>query len=126
MRAQGAARTIALHELRLITVLFAHHTRFPRLGVFVKQIVVFVVDDHERIYFGHLLLIQDGVGREGRPCSRVSIVSRGSKKCCTNLPSSLARSSTMLKLALHIGQLFALSTQGFRQSLCRLWPQGSR
>ena len=32
----------------------------------------------------------------------------------------------MLKLARHIGQLFARSTQGLRQLLCRSWPQGSR
>jgi hypothetical protein len=32
----------------------------------------------------------------------------------------------MLKLARHIGQLFARSTQGLRHSLCRSWPHGSR
>lgn len=32
------------------------------------------------------------------------------------IPPGLAQSSTMLKLARHIGQLLARSTQGFRQS----------
>jgi hypothetical protein len=32
----------------------------------------------------------------------------------------------MLKLARQIGQLFARSTHGFKHSLCRLCPQGSR
>ena len=41
-------------------------------------------------------------------------------------PSSTARSSTWQKLARHIGQLLARSTQGFRHSSCKLWPQGRR
>lgn len=43
-----------------------------------------------------------------------------------DLPPILTLSSTKLKLWRHIGQLFARSTQGFKQSLCRIWPQGRR
>jgi hypothetical protein len=43
-----------------------------------------------------------------------------------DIPPTRALSSTMLKLARQIGQLLALSTQGVRQSLCRLWPHGSK
>jgi len=43
-----------------------------------------------------------------------------------DIPPIRALSSTMLKLALHMGQLLARSTHGFRHSLCRLWPHGRR
>lgn len=42
------------------------------------------------------------------------------------VPPIACRSSTELNLARHIGQLFARSTQGLRQALCRSCPQGSR
>jgi hypothetical protein len=43
-----------------------------------------------------------------------------------HIPPTRALIWTRLKLARQMGQLFALSTQGLRHSLCRLWPQGSR
>lgn len=43
-----------------------------------------------------------------------------------HIPPTLDNNSTTLKFCLQMGQLFARSTHGFRQSLCRLWPQGSR
>lgn len=42
------------------------------------------------------------------------------------IPPTLTHSSTMLKFALQMGQLFARSTHGFRHSLCMLCPQGRR
>ena len=42
-----------------------------------------------------------------------------------DIPPSRSLSSTMLKLRRQMGQLLARSTHGFRQLLCRIWPQGS-
>ena len=43
-----------------------------------------------------------------------------------DIPPTRVLSSTILKLARQIGQLLALSTQGLRHSLCKLWPHGSK
>lgn len=47
------------------------------------------------------------------------------KSRAENIPPGRSLSSTMLKLRRHIGQLFARSTHGFKQLLCRMCPHGS-
>lgn len=58
--------------------------------------------------------------------TRVSSSKPPEKSSHLGLPPIFTLSWTKLKLWRHIGQLFARSTQGFKQSLCKLWPQGRR
>ena len=91
-----------------------------------------IFDDHCRVDLSHLDTILNGIGgSDGAYQSHagVSYEIQTKKKrqdeTRVDVPPGRSLNSTMLKLRRHIGQLLARSTHGFRQSLCRICPQGS-